>query len=131
MTRHLDLDTIEESSEPSVVFRLNGRDWRCLNRDAIDAQTAEKVLMGRVQVGEFFDSVLVDDDRADFAELLADDPRSVSLTRYTRLTNELVEVIFNRPTEPSGSSETGRQSIEGSSRGGSSSPGGGRRKRAS
>lgn len=131
MTEHLDFDHDEVSEEPSVVFTLNGRDWSCVSRDVIAAEDAERLLLGRVQVGDFFNTVLVEEDREPFAKMLDENPKAVSLTRFQRLANVLVETIFERPTERSSSSTAGPQSTEATSKAVSSSRGGGRTRRAS
>jgi hypothetical protein len=131
MTTHLDLDAEPINDEPSVVFRLNGRDWSCLSRDLIAAGDVENILSGRIRFEDFFNIVLVEEDREDFTKLLEKDSRAVSLTRYQRLSDELVSAVLLRPIVRSSSSTAGPQTTADTSKGASSSPATARRRRAS
>lgn len=131
-TIELNLDEVEAPTEPSVVFTLDGREWVCKNRSAIPAFAVDALLTGgKIRLGDFWRAVLVAEDGDDFVALLERPDSPLDLTRSQRLAETLAEAILNRPTRPSAPSPRGRLTTAATSKAGSSSPGGGRKKRAS
>lgn len=105
---NFDFDAAAEAIEKIVqcTFTLKGRTWRCRSRDEIDAQKIDAIIGGRLTDFEFFQTVLVDEDVADFAALLTSGV-PLPLGATTRLVEFLVKEVLNRPTERPASSQDG------------------------
>lgn len=119
----LDLDAIEVPTEISITFRLDGRVWSCKHPDAIPSTVADMLATGRVQIGPFFTAVLVDEDAADFLDLITRPGTPLTVGRLQVLMETLVEEMADRPTRRSASSQHGPRSTARTSEAGSSSAG--------
>ena len=130
-----DLDAVEipaSPAEPSVTFRLDGRDWHCREREELPVLVIEQLMgQGTMQVERFFTNLLVPDQVPDFLVLLRRADCPLTLPRTQALMQHVAEQVLNRPTLRSGPSGVGPQKTGRTSKAGSSSPGARRSKRAS
>ncbi|HEX3539658.1 MAG TPA: hypothetical protein VHT75_04365 [Acidimicrobiales bacterium] len=130
----VDLDDVEIPAgpeEPSVTFRLDGREWACRERDQLPALVVEQLMgVGTLMVEEFFNNLLVPADVAPFRALLHRQDCPLTLPRVRKLMEMLAEQVLRRPTVRSSSSPRGPRKTAGTSKAGSSSPGTPRKRRA-
>lgn len=131
----IDLDAVEipdSPAEPTVTFRLDGRDWACREREELPVLVVEQLMgQGSLVVERFFANLLVADEVPDFVVLLHRRDCPLTLPRTLRLMEVLAEQVLNRPTPRSAPSRRGPRNTAGTSKGGSSSPGTHRKRRAS
>lgn len=140
-TVNLDLDELEATQEPSVIFTLDGRDWECKPKEAIPVMFVEALLgsvpmrMDRLLCGLLAETVERDgkqvDQVAEFAAILNRPDSPLTLPRWRLLAERLVEEILNRPTVRSKNSTLGPRRTGGTSKGVSSSQGTRRKRHAS
>jgi hypothetical protein len=130
-----DLDAIEIAdtpAEPSVVFRLDGRDWHCREREQLPVLVIEQLMgQGSLLVESFFRNLLIPAHVQDFVALLHRPDCPLTLPRAQSLMQHLSEQVLNRPTVRSGLSGRGPQKTGATSKGGLSSPATRRKRRAS
>lgn len=131
----IDLDAVEipdAPAEPSVTFRLDGRDWACREREELPVLVVEQLMgQGTLLVEQFFANLLAADDIPDFLVLLRRRDCPLTLPRTQRLMEVLAARVLNRPTLRSAPSRRGPQKTERTSKAGLSSPGTRRKRRAS
>lgn len=128
---HLDLDAIEESKEPSMVFTLGGREWHCKESDDVSWPLVEGFFMAQasgdiggvvLHFDDLFGAVLFEDEVDAFFKLKTDTKGPMTYRRFSELAKTIVETVFGVPTEPPGTSRAGRRQNAASSGAGSSSP---------
>jgi hypothetical protein len=128
----LDLDAIEVSTEPSLVFTLDGRDWHCKNRAAMPSVVVERLMLQQaIKVEKLWHAILIPSDADDFIALLERDDSPLNLERMEKLSVRVAEAIFNRPTVRPASSGSGSRKTRATSKGNSSSAAKARQRSAS
>lgn len=128
---HLDLDAIEESTEPSMTFTLGGREWHCKASDDVSWPLVEDFFMAQssgdisgvvLHFDDLFAAVLFEDEVDDFFKMKEDKQGPMTYKRFSELAKTIVEAVFGVPTEPPGTSRAGRRQTASSSGAKSSSP---------
>lgn len=96
---YFDYDAVEVDDTVSCIFKMDGRDWSCRNRDLIDARIADAMLgNGGVTIGAFFSEILIPEDVEDFLALVNSDDFPMPVKKVQALMEFLSEKIMNRPT---------------------------------
>lgn len=136
-----DFDVDEEGQdarEPSCSFRLGGREWQVKNAEDVPFGAVDRILGARnggqdvvVEIGPFFQSVIVDEQVDDFMAMLADPRSKLTVGKVKPLLAYVAGIVlYGRPMTPVSDSGSGPAPTTQKSEAGSSSQVTARKRRA-
>ncbi|MCU1494875.1 MAG: hypothetical protein JWO62_2639 [Acidimicrobiaceae bacterium] len=113
-----DFDNLpERDTTPSCEFKLGGKTWHCkagteLPLNLVGAGLASDTTSLHVQVGTFFEGVLVESEVDDFVAMIASPRSPLTMSNAMPLMQWVTEQLVKRPTKRPASSRGGSGSTK-------------------